>query len=131
MSVARPATGAQAEPSQTPKPVHWIGDSRRIVQGFPEEVKDDVGTALFWAQLGAKHPDATPLKGFGDAQIIEIAENHDGDTYRAVYTVRIEGVVYVLHAFQKKSKKGGKTPKSDLDLIEKRLKRITELHKKR
>jgi phage-related protein len=128
--VARSAARLQAERNQAPKPVKWVGNSRRVVQSFPEEVKDNVGTALFWAQKGSKHPDAKALKGFGDAQVIEIVENYDGDTYRAIYTVRIAEVVYVLHAFQKKSKKEGRTSKGDIALIRKRLKFIESLHER-
>jgi phage-related protein len=81
-----------------------------------------VGTALNAAQLGGKHKDARPLKGFGGASVVEIVADFDGGTFRAVYTVRFADVVYVLHAFQKKSKKGIETPKSDIDLIKQRLK---------
>jgi phage-related protein len=81
-----------------------------------------VGTALNAAQLGGKHKDARPLKGFGGASVVEIVADFDGGTFRAVYTVRFANVVYVLHAFQKKSKKGIETPKSDIDLIKQRLK---------
>lgn len=114
-----------------PKPVTWLGDSRRVVRSFPEEVKDDVGTALFWAQRGSKHPDAKALRGFGNAQTLEIVENHDSDTYRVVYTVRFEERVYVLHAFQKKSRKGDRTPKQDIELIEERLKLAQKLEARR
>ena len=85
-----------------------------------------MGFALRTAQLGGKHRDARPLKGYGDAGVLEIVDNEDGGTYRGVYTVRFEGVVYVLHAFQKKSKKGIETPKSDLDLVTRRLKAAEE-----
>lgn len=84
-------------------------------------MKDEVGFALFTAQLGGKHPAAKPMKGFGGAGVIEIVEDHDGDTYRAVYTVKLAGAVYVLHAFQKKSKQGKATPKHDIELIKARL----------
>jgi phage-related protein len=78
-AVARAITTETGKP---PKPVRWLGDSRRRLQGFPEDIKDDVGTALFWAQTGAKHPDAKPLQGgFGGAHTLEIVENHDGSTY--------------------------------------------------
>lgn len=86
-------------------------------------------TALNWVK-SIKHPDAKPLKGFKGAGVLEIVENFDGDTYRAVYTVKFEGIVYVLHAFQKKSKQGIATPKQDIDLIESRLKRAKEHYKK-
>ena len=88
------------------KPLEWAGNSLRIVRGFPKEVKQTVGQALFAAQVGDKHDDAKPMKGFKGAGVVEIVEDHDGDTYRAVYTVKFKGVVYALHAFQKKSKKG-------------------------
>ena len=87
-----------------------------------------IGYALYLAQCGEKHPLAKPLKGFKRAGVIEVVENFDGDTYRAVYTVKLAGVVYVLHAFQKKSKKGIATPKQDIELIEARLKRAKEYH---
>lgn len=80
-----------------------------------------LGYALHLAQSGGKHPDAKPMKGFTGAGVVEIVERHDGDTYRAVYTVRFEGAVYVLHAFQKKAKRGIATPKAELDIIERRL----------
>ena len=73
--------------------------------------------------MGNKHPDAKPLKGFKGAGVLEIVEDFDGDTYRAVYTVKFEEIIYVLHAFQKKSKRGIATPKKDIDLIEARLNR--------
>jgi phage-related protein len=108
------------------KPVAWIGSARADLSSFPEEVKDAVGYALYVAQMGGKHPDAKPLRGFGSAGILEIVENHAGDTYRVVYTVRLAERIYVLHAFQKKSKTGIKTPKSEIDLIKARLKRAEE-----
>lgn len=95
---------------------------------FPEDVKDAIGYALYIAQQGGKHPDAKPLRGFGSAGVLEIVENYSGDAYRAVYTVRIAGCVYALHAFQKKSKKGIKTPRSENELIKSRLKRAGEEH---
>ena len=89
---------------------------------MPQSVKNVFGFAIRAAQRGARHPDAKPLKGFGGAGVLEVVENFDGDTYRAVYTVKFAGIVYVLHVFQKKSKRGAKTPKTDLDLIKSRLK---------
>ncbi len=112
------------------KPVEWIGSSRNDLREFPEDVQQIMGFALYRAQLGKKHPDAKPLKGFKGAGVLEIVENFDGDTYRAVYTVKFEGIVYVIHAFQKKSKQGIATPKQDIDLIESRLKRVKEHYKK-
>jgi phage-related protein len=108
------------------KPVIWIGSSRADLASFPEEVKDAIGYALYVAQQGGKHPDAKPLRGFGGAGILEIVENHAGDTYRAVYTVRLAGRIYALHAFQKKSKTGIKTPKAEINLVKSRLKRAEE-----
>jgi phage-related protein len=111
------------------KPVVWIGSSKADLSTFPEEVKDSIGFALYFAQLGDKHRDAKPLRGFGGAGILEIVDDYDGGTYRAVYTVRFPGRVYVLHAFQKKSKAGIKTPKAEISLIQSRLKRAEEDHK--
>ena len=109
-----------------PKPVRWVGSSKDDLSGFPEEVRRRVGGALWDAQRGLKAPYAKPLRGFGGAGVLEIVDDYDGDTYRAVYTVRFAGVVYVLHAFQKKSKGGKATPKAELDLIKQRLRRATE-----
>ena len=109
-----------------PKPVRWIGSSRDDLRSFPEEVRNRVGGALWEAQLGRKAPYAKPLKGFGGAGVLEVVEDFDGNAYRAVYTVRFAGVVYVLHAFQKKSKHGIATPKRDIAVIEERLKRARE-----
>jgi phage-related protein len=108
------------------KSVEWISRSREDLCGFPEEVQQIVGFALYRAQLGKKHPDAKPLKGFKGASVVEVVENFDGDTYRTVYTVQFEEILYVLHAFQKKSKRGIATPKQDIDLIESRLKRAQD-----
>ena len=91
----------------------------------------EIGYALYFAQLGDKHPAAKVLKGFGGAGVLEVVEDHDGDTYRAVYTVKFAGAVYVLHAFQKKSKTGIKTPKPVLDLIKERLKLAEKDHEQR
>ena len=111
-----------------PKPVRWVGSSKEELRNFPEEVRRRVGGALWDAQLGLKAPFAKPLRGFGGAGVLEIVDDFDGDTYRAVYTVRFAGVVYVLHAFQKKSRRGMATPKAELDLIERRLRRAREDH---
>lgn len=91
-------------------------------------MKDAIGFALYVVQRGGKHSDAKPLKGFGGASILEIVEDHAGDTYRAVYTVQLAGRIYVLHAFQKKSKTGIGTPKRDIELIRSRLRRAEEWH---
>jgi phage-related protein len=111
------------------KPVIWIGTSLLDLKEFPLEVQSDLGYALYFAQTNLKHPKAKPLKGFKGASVLEIVEDYDGDTYRAVYTVKLAGVVYVLHVFQKKSKHGIATPKQDIELIEKRLKLALEFNK--
>jgi phage-related protein len=102
------------------KPLFWIGSSKEDLLAFPETVKDEIGTALSVAQFGGKHPSAKPWRGEGPG-IFEVVEDHRGDTYRAVYTVRFERAVYVLHAFQKKSPSGVRTAKKDIDLIKRRL----------
>lgn len=89
---------------------------------MPEDVKVTMGAALFLAQCGQEPPSAKALKGFGGRGVLELVENHDGDTYRAVYTVRFKAAIYVLHAFQKKSKSGIATPKHVMDVITMRLK---------
>lgn len=99
----------------------WMGSSREDLKEFPQEARREVGNALYQAQIGKKHPSAKPLKGFHGASVLEVVEDHDKGTYRAVYTVRFEEAVYVLHCFQKKSKSGISTPKQDLDLIGRRL----------
>jgi phage-related protein len=109
-----------------PKPVRWVGSSKEDLSGFPEDVRRRVGVALWEAQIGRKAAYAKPLKGFGDAGVLEIVEDYAGDSFRAVYTVRFARTVYVLHAFQKKSKRGIATPKAELDLIERRLRRARE-----
>lgn len=93
---------------------------------MPEDVRRTVGHALWWAQLGERHPAAKPLKGFGGAGVLEVVEDFDRSTYRAVYSVTFAGAVYVLHAFRKKSKQGIKTPASELELVRKRLKQAEE-----
>jgi len=105
----------------TLKPLYWAGSTKEDLRAFPRAVRWTVGRALGAAQLGGKHEAAKPLKGFKGAGVLEIVEDHRGDTYRAVYTVRFADVVYVLHVFQKKSKKGIQTPKHILDLIRARL----------
>lgn len=110
------------------KPLVWIGSSLKDLREFPDEVKDEMGFALFEAQCGLKPVAAKPLKGFGGAGVLEVVSDYQSDTYRAVYTVRLEERVYVLHAFQKKSKKGIATPKADIELIKRRLQQAEELH---
>src|SRR6266508_4395802 len=101
-----------------PKPLIWIGRTKKNLKTFPEDVQD----ALHLAQMGSKHPAAKPLKGFAGAAVLEIADDHEGSTYRAVYTVKLGDVVYALHAFQKKSARGIATPKAEIALIKQRLK---------
>jgi len=102
------------------KPLFWVGSSKRDLLTFPDEVKAELGVALSVAQFGAKHPKAKPWKSEGPG-MLEIVEDHRGDTYRAVYTVRFEGAIYVLHAFQKKSPSGIKTARTDVEMIAHRL----------
>jgi phage-related protein len=106
-----------------PKPVRWIGSAKEDLSAFPGDVKGRVGLAVWKAQIGSKAPYAKPLRGFGGASVLEIVDDFDGDTYRAAYTVQFAGVVYVLHAFQKKSRKGIETSMADLNLIRTRLAR--------
>jgi phage-related protein len=108
------------------KPVEWIGSSRNDLRAFPPEVRRVIGQAIDDAQLGAESPVAKALRGFGGRGVLEIVDDFDGDTYRAVYTVRFAGVIYVLHAFQKKSKKGTVTPQHQINLIKGRLKRAED-----
>jgi phage-related protein len=110
-----------AEPRR-PKPVFWVASSRKDLRKFPRRVRQTFGQALFDAQTGGKHPDTKPLKGFKGAGVLEVVEDDDGSTYRAVYTVKFAGVVYVLHAFQKKSKSGIKTPPEEIEKVKRRLK---------
>jgi len=102
------------------RPLFWMGSSKDDLMAFPEAVQDEIGTALSVAQFGGKHPSAKPWRGEGSG-VFEIVEDHRGDAYRAVYTVRFEWVVYVLHAFQKKSPSGIRTSRSDIELIARRL----------
>src|SRR5882672_2799180 len=102
------------------RPVIWVGSSRRDLRGFPREVRREIGQALYAAQQGETDPAAKPLKGFGGARVMEIVERYKGNAYRAVYTAQFAEAVYMLHAFQKKSKSGIATPKPDMDLIRRR-----------
>ena len=107
---------------QVRKPVKWVSSAKRDLDGMPEDVKDVFGHAIDLAQAGGKHQDAKALTGFGSAGVLEVVEDTQGDTYRAVYTVNFAGWIYVPHCFQKKSKSGVSTPKPDMDLINSRLK---------
>ena len=107
---------------QALKTLVWIASAKKDLIGMPEDVQDTFGYALHLAQAGKKHEQAKPLKGFGSAGVLEVVEDEAGNTYRAVYTVRFQNAVYILHCFQKKSTRGIATPKPDLDLIRERLK---------
>lgn len=113
------------------RPVDWVGSAYKDFCVFPADVQDVMGFALHLAQAGGIHPDAKVLKGFGGAGVLEVVKDHRGDTFRTVYTVRFELAVYVLHAFQKKSKSGIKTPAEDMDLIRRRLKAAEGDHQRR
>ncbi len=104
------------------KKLFWLGNSKKALIGMPEEIRGAFGYALHLAQCGEKHPNAKPLRGFAGSGVLEVVESDSGGTYRAVYTVKIENAVYVLHCFQKKSKSGIATPKQDMDLVNSRLK---------
>ena len=115
-----------ARADRGPKPVRWIGESKQDLSAFPNDVKLRVGGALWDAQIGLKSPASKPLKGFGGAGVLEVVADFDGNAFRTVYTVRFAEAVYVLHAFQKKSRRGIATPKAELDLIVARLARAKE-----
>jgi phage-related protein len=117
--------------ADAPRPLIWRGSSKADFMAFPPLVQREMGYALFLAQMGERHATmAKTLKGFGDATVVEVRESHEGNAYRAVYTVRYADAVYVLHAFQKKSKSGAKTPKPDIKLIERRLKDLVDEKKR-
>ncbi len=110
------------------KQVVWVGNAKEKLLEFPKSVRKDVGDALFIAQEGSLSPNAKSLKGI-DSGVFEIRSSHNTNTYRAVYTVKIGDRIYVLHCFQKKSKRGIETPKKEIDIIKKRLKTARELEK--
>jgi len=110
-------------------PLKWVERALDELLALPEPVRRAMGYAFRFAQAGVKPESAKPLKGFGGAGVLEVVENHDGDTYRAVYTVKLAGVVYVLHCFQKKSKTGIATPQHTIDLIRQRLRVAEAMHK--
>jgi len=112
----------------TDTPLEFVGSSKGDLSDFPDDVKRCIGLALRTAQKGGKHPDAKPLKGFKGAGVLEIIADFDGNTFRAVYTVRFRGVIYVLHAFQKKSRNGIKTPLNEMEKIKSRLRDAEALH---
>jgi phage-related protein len=111
------------------KGVVWVGSSLKELKSLPKFVQRSFGISLFAVQSGETPPIAKPLKGFGSASVLELIENDQSGTYRAVYTVRFSTGVYVLHAFQKKSKKGISTPAHEITLIKERLKRAEEIHR--
>jgi phage-related protein len=113
------------------KPLRWIGPAKEELMEFPRPVMRAIGFALYEAQTGDKPDNAKPLRGFGGAGVLEVVEDHDGSTYRAVYTVQFGDAIYVLHCFQKKSTKGITTPKHVVELIERRLKVAIQTHAKR
>jgi phage-related protein len=113
------------------KQLIWVASSLKDLRAFPQEVQRVMGFALYEAQVGDKHAAAKPFKGFKGAGVLEVVEDHDGDTFRTVYTVRFDDAVYVLHAFQKKSKRGVSTPKHDVDLIHARFEMARQLHEER
>ncbi len=113
------------------KPVIWIGSSKKDLKAFPPAVRRDIGYALYTAQVGETDPAAKLLKGFAGHQVLEIVERYRTDAYRAVYTVQLAGFIYVLHAFQKKARKGISTPKKDIDLIRRRLKEAEQDYRER
>jgi phage-related protein len=111
-----------------PKELVWVGSSRKDIRDFPPTVRRTFGVALFAAQLGETPPEAKILKGFGGGAVVELIDDHQGSTYRAVYTVRFATKIYVLHAFQKKSKRGIATPQQDIRLIRERLRWAERLY---
>jgi len=113
------------------RPLIWMGSSRRDLRGFPRQVRRGIGQALYAAQQGETDPSVKPLRGFGGGSVVEVVADHEGNTWRAVYTVRYAEAIYVLHAFQKKSKRGIATPQKDIDLIHRRLAEAQRLHRER
>src|SRR5260370_39715509 len=113
------------------RPVIWVGSNRKELRNFPREVRRDLGQAIDAAQQGETDPSAKPLRGFGGGSVLEIVADHEGGTWRAVYTVRYPEAIYVLHAFQKKSKRGIATPKKNVDLIRRRLAEAERIHGER
>ena len=111
------------------KKLFWLGSSKKDLMDMPDDVQDTFGYALHLAQTAEKHDQTKPLKGFGGAGVLEVVENAERGTFRAVYTVKFADAVYVLHCFQKKSTSGISTPKPDMDLIRERLK-AAETHAK-
>lgn len=113
------------------KLVIWLGSSRRDLRSLPRQVRIDMGQALYAAHMGETDPAAKPLRGFGGSRVMEIVDRHDTNTYRVVYTAEFAAVIYVLHTFQKKSKRGIATPRKEMDLIRNRLADAQRLHNER
>ena len=113
------------------RPVTWVGSSRAELKRFPQPVRRDMGKALYAAQCGDTDPAAKPMRGFGGARVMEIVDLHDTNTYRAVYTAQFGEAIYVLHAFQKKSKRGIATPAREMELVRRRLAEAERLHGQR
>jgi len=107
------------------RPISWIKAARRDFEEFPEDVQDDMMSALTIAAEGSKSDKAKPFKGV-EGGVFEIAIRHRGDAYRVIYAIKIGADIWVIHAFQKKSKAGIKTPQVEIDLIYERLKRLRE-----
>lgn len=110
------------------KALEWVGPTRSELRAMPEEVRSEIGYALYLAQTGGKHPRTKPLRGVGTG-VLEVVEDFGGNTYRAVYTVRFDDAVYILHVFQKKSRHGIETPREDLELIRIRLRQVEQARK--
>ncbi|HWE39392.1 MAG TPA: type II toxin-antitoxin system RelE/ParE family toxin [Isosphaeraceae bacterium] len=115
----------------TPRPLFWVGSSRDDLLALPREVRQVFGFALWLAQNGGRHVDAKVLRGFGGAGVLEVVASHHGNAFRLIYTVRFAEAVYILHAFQKKSKAGIKTPQADREMIRRRLRIAEEHHESR
>src|SRR5262245_52916599 len=113
------------------RPIRWLGNSRNDLRELPKPIRQQFGFALYFAQNGETHESATPLKGFGGAGVLEIVEDYRRGPYRAVYTVRFSDAVYVLHVFQKKSKRAIMTARRDIDLVRARLQEATRLQSRR
>lgn len=109
----------------------WIGSSKKDLMSLSDVVIDEIGYALYFAQIGKQHKDTKVLKGFHGADVVEILADDQAGTYRAVYTVQFAEIVFVLHVFQKKSKRGIETPKQDIELIKNRLKLAEIMYKEK
>ncbi len=128
MAYSHQGDSPEQHPTSLDRPVVWVGSSLDDLRALPREVRRVFGHAISLAQRGGKHPDAKPLKGFGGAGVLEVVEDFDGATYRAVYTVRFAEAVYVLHVFQKKSRQGIRTPREEMDVVRARLRRAAAMH---